>query len=185
MNFCFHGYTVRATTEADLALALAWTLPALDARFWLKQDEGRQSFLVIEAGEARCKCGHLNIPDHYLTSQDEEGELWCLKCSCREYREEQGNLPIAFFQTQTVGTHRDQVRLAFQASPVASRKKILRGITRLVPLIEKALALRGVRAIFFTSHSPQMAYLMHRRHGYRYESFDTADGLIMAKRGTD
>ena len=37
----FYGYTVRATREADLALAVAWTPRALDARFWLKQDEGR------------------------------------------------------------------------------------------------------------------------------------------------
>ena len=33
-----------------------------------------------------CKCGHRNLR-HYLTSQDEEGELWCLECECKEFKE--------------------------------------------------------------------------------------------------
>ena len=64
----------------------------------------------------------------------------------------EGETPLGFFQTQHVGQG-DQVRLHFQAGPAAKAKNILRAITKLVPLIEKALVLRGVRAIFFTSHS--------------------------------
>ena len=198
--FSFYGYTVRATTEADLALALEWCkgLPlkdsddsvgaALDswmaaARFWIdsKEEPQRQNFLVIEAGQARCKCGHLNVPDHFLTSQDEEGELWCRMCSCRQYQEHQPNIPLAFFQRERVNA--TQVRLAFQASPVASRKKILRGITKLVPLMEKGLASGGVRHIFFTSHSLAMIAFMEKRMGYRLaQNADGGlDGAVMFK----
>lgn len=50
----------------------------------------------------------------------------------------------------------------------------------LVPLIEKALALRGVRAIFFTSHSVAMAEFMQRL-GYRHAGDGGDDGMMMAK----
>ena len=33
----------------------------------------------------RCLCGH-PYWSHWLTSQDEEGELWCMRCECREYK---------------------------------------------------------------------------------------------------
>lgn len=93
----------------------------------------------------------------------------------------QGDLPLGFFQTQHVGRG-DQVRLLFQASPSASRKKILRAITKLVPLIEKGLALRGVRAIFFTSHSLAMVAFMEKL-GYQLQPYldGGADGVVMAK----
>lgn len=91
----------------------------------------------------------------------------------------EGETPLGFFQTQHVGQG-DQVRLHFQAGPAAKAKNILRAITKLVPLIEKALVLRGVRAIFFTSHSIGMALYMKRWHGYRHVG-DSGDGMIMAK----
>ena len=142
MNFQFYGYTVRQTTLEDEALARRWTDPALDPAFWLKQGNGRESFLVSLDSGLRTD--------------------------------------LAFFQVE----HRwaTQVRLHFQASPVASPKKILRGITKLIPLIEKALALRGVRAIFFTSHSLAMVAFMEKR-GYRLQpNIDGgADGVVMAK----
>lgn len=198
MNFQFYGYTVRQTTVKDLELSVEWckSLPLQEtnrdlgsaltswtkqANFWIKQGGGCESFLVSEAGQARCKCGHRNTPDHYLTSQDEEGELWCLECSCREYWNGYENLPLGFFQIQHIGKG-DQVRLAFQASPVARPKKILRAITKLVPLIERALCLRGVRAIFLTSHSLTMVAFMENL-GYSLQpNIDGgADGVVMAK----
>lgn len=93
----------------------------------------------------------------------------------------ESDLPLGFFQTQHVGRG-DQVRLLFQASPSASRKKILRAITKLVPLIEKGLALRGVRAIFFTSHSLAMVAFMEKL-GYQLQPYldGGADGVVMAK----
>jgi hypothetical protein len=147
----FYGYTVRATTNADLALAVEWTPRALDARFWLKQDEGRQSFLAFEVKE-----GLDTVPGY---------EAWTL----------------AFFQVEHV--KRDQVRLHFQASPFASRKKILRGITLLVPLIEKGLASGGVKHIFFTSHSLAMIAFMEKRMGYRLaqNTDGGVDGAVMFK----
>jgi hypothetical protein len=89
--------------------------------------------------------------------------------------------PLAFFQIEHVG-HGDQVRLHWQPSPAASPKKLLRGITKLVPVIEKALTLRGVRVIFFTSKSLAMVNFMEKL-GYRlYPGMDGgADGVVMAK----
>ena len=92
----------------------------------------------------------------------------------------QGKEPLAFVQVERI--ERDQVRLHWQPSPVASPKKLLRGITRLVPLMEKALALRGVRAIFLTSHSLSMVGFMEKL-GYRLQpNIDGGkDGVVMAK----
>lgn len=133
MLFRFYGYTIRATQPADIELAR-------DV-FWLKQEPGRENFIVFEGANEK--------------------------------------IPLGFFQTQHVGNE-DQVRLHFQAAPRARAKNILRGITKLVPLIEKALVLRGVRAIFFTSHSAGMAQFVKNHHGYRWVG-DSVDGMIMAK----
>ena len=106
--------------------------------------------------------------------------FWLLQGFGREsFLVSAGEELIAFFQVE----HRwmTQARLHFQSSPHASRKKILRGITKLVPLIEKALVLRGVRAIFFTSHSVAMSNFMEGM-GYHPAGSGGEDGLIMAKR---
>src|SRR5271165_895369 len=102
MTHFFHGFALRRTVPSDLPRAASWTIrddlgtpndtaevqAAFEAaRFWVKQGNGCQSFIVFDG------------------------------------REEQAILPLAFFQTQIVGTHRDQVRLAFQASPLASPKR--------------------------------------------------------------
>jgi hypothetical protein len=148
MTFLFYGYECRNTCAGDLPLLMAWTraLPggrarAMDMGFWLKQGDGRQSFLVSQEGE-----------------------------------------PLAVFQAHHV--QRDQVRLHFQASPTASPKKLLRGITKLVPLIEQALRLRGVAAIFFTSKSLAMAGFMYVHHNYEWlgKVGSGEDGWVMAKR---
>lgn len=143
MNSQFYGYTVRSTVQGDMALSASWTDAGPNfterARFWLRQDDGRETFLVLEGEEA-----------------------------------------LGFFQTQHVGEG-DQVRLLFQASPVASPKKVLRAITRLVPLIEQGLSLRGARAIFFTSLSQAMVVFMADRLGYRYAGDGGRDGVMMAK----
>ena len=160
MKFYFHGYTVRLTSEADLPLAIAWSARALDAGFWLKQEPGCESFLVSERVDEKSLASHPAMSKVVYEN---------------EY-------PIAFFQTQHVVGARSQVRLTLQASPAASPKKLLRAITKLVPLIEQALSLRGVKAIFFTSHSAAMASYMAKHHGYRYAGEGGADGVVMAKR---
>jgi hypothetical protein len=150
MTFQFYGYTLRSTTEADALLAFAWTgrwnqrggggMAKEDGyRFWLKQGEGRESFLVTRNTE-----------------------------------------PLAFVQTEHLPGN--VVRLHWQPSPVASPKKLLRGITRLVPLMEAGLSLSGVRAIFLTSHSLTMVAFMEKL-GYRLQpNVDGgADGVVMAK----
>jgi hypothetical protein len=87
---------------------------------------------------------------------------------------------LGVFQTEHVKA--DQVRLHFQANPWSSPKKVLLAITRLVPLIEQALCLRGVKTIFFTSHSLKMARFMQERLGYLTKlSFNTPDGQVMYK----
>lgn len=96
------------------------------------------------------------------------------------HHEKFSTTPIAFFQIQHVGAG-DQVRLHFQAGEGVSPKIILKGLTKLVPLIEKALALRGVKAIFFTSHSESMALFMAKRFQFRIEGDGGPDGVIMAK----
>lgn len=88
---------------------------------------------------------------------------------------------LAFFQAEKVGDG-SQVRLHWQPSPKASPKMILRGLTKLVPLIEKALALMGIKRIFFTSHSPRMDRFMRKKLGYRVAGSNSFDGLILAKR---
>lgn len=87
--------------------------------------------------------------------------------------------PIAFFQVEHV--ERFQARLHFQAFPEASAKTVLRGVLKLVPLIEKALALRGVRAVFFTSHSEAMSSFMRHNLGYTPAGDGGRDGMMMAK----
>jgi hypothetical protein len=133
----FYGYTLRKTGPEDTVQAFAWTR-STEWGFWLRQEPGRESFIVFEANQA-----------------------------------------LGFYQVEHVGAG-DQVRLHMQASPLASPKNLLRAITRLVPLIEKALAGRGVRAIFFTSKSSAMAHFMARL-GYEYAGAGGADGMIMAK----
>ena len=86
---------------------------------------------------------------------------------------------LAFFQLETVPGA--QYRLHIQESPVGAPIGILRMITPLVPLIEKALVLRRARAIFFTSHSSAMAKFMADTLGYRYIGEAGAEGVIMAK----
>jgi hypothetical protein len=92
----------------------------------------------------------------------------------------QGDEPLGFYQIETVG-RADQVRIHMQAAPAASPKKILAAITKLVPLLEKALAGRGVRAIFFTSKSEAMAQFMAQRFRFEYAGDGGGDGVIMAK----
>lgn len=140
MKFYFHGFTLRPTIPEDLPLAMEWTEQKIKAGFWLKQGNGRESFLVFLGQE-----------------------------------------PIAFFQSESCFTK--AIRLHFQASPVASRTKILRGITALVPLIEQALCLRGMKAIFFTSHSLTMVAFMEKKLGYCLQpKIDGgADGVVMGK----
>lgn len=87
--------------------------------------------------------------------------------------------PIAFFQVEHTRPV-VEVRLHFQASPITSPKKILRGITKLVPLIERGLHLRGAKAIFFTSHSLAMSAFMEKL-GYEGTGRVTGDGLVMWK----
>lgn len=48
---------------------------------WILKPQ-REDFM---AQGAICECGHHFIR-HWLTSQDEEGELWCLECDCRNFR---------------------------------------------------------------------------------------------------
>ncbi len=139
MEFHFYSYTLRLTNENDLPLAISWSAIGITAGFWLRQGEGRESFMVF---------------------QDRE--------------------PLVFFQTEHVGQG-DQVRLHWQPSPAVSPKKLLRALTRLVPLVEKGLALRGVRAIFFTSHSAAMIRFMEKRLGYNYAGDGGLDGTMMAK----
>lgn len=88
--------------------------------------------------------------------------------------------PIGFFQVQHI--HHDQVRLHMQASPQCRPKVILRGLAKLVPLIEKALAGRAVKTIFFTSHSASMARFMRNRFGYERKGEAPPDGTVMAKK---
>lgn len=89
---------------------------------------------------------------------------------------------VAFFQTEHLRDKRTQVRIHFQAFPMAAPKIVLRGLLRLVPLIEKALVLRGVRAVFFTSHSPAMSAFMQENMGYTQSGDGGRDGVIMSKR---
>ena len=163
MAYSFYGYTVRTTTEADLALLAQWvpkSTPARFSRFWIdsKDEPRRQNFLVLQE---ICTPVHRSSPPYEVTRVKYE--------------------PIAFFQRERVNA--TQVRLHFQASPVASRKKILRGITMLVPLIEKGLASGGVKHIFFTSHSLAMIAFMEKRMGYRLaQNADGGlDGAVMFK----
>ncbi len=153
----FYGYSLRSTESTDLPMATEW-LSALARGASRAIDPSRANFFIVNG----------NGRENVLVYKNAE--------------------PIAFYQAEHI--HRangivppmtDQARLHFMASPTASRKTLLRGITMLVPLIEKALALRGVRAIFFTSHSATMGHFMERRMGYHSAGRDDADGIIMAR----
>lgn len=89
--------------------------------------------------------------------------------------------PVAFFQVERIAGG-EQARLHIQECPDGSPKVILRGLAKLVPLIEKALSLRGVRAIFFTSHSSAMSDYMKDRLGFSYAGEAGRDGVIMLKK---
>ena len=163
MTLTAHGYLLRTTTEADLSLAMSWTTPMLRSGFWICQEPGRESFLVYRRRECLARgVGHTG--------------------DCLMYE----LTPLAFFQIEHVGRGTvppmtEQVRLHWQPAPDASPKKLLRMLTMLVPLVEKALALRGVKAIFFTSHHDTMMRFMNRRLGYKFAGDGGADGDIMAK----
>jgi hypothetical protein len=135
----FYGYQIRRTVHEDFKLAKEWTPVALNAEFWLRQNDALESFLV-------------QMPD---------------------------GTPLAFLQTQKINV--DQVRLHWQPSPIVSRPTILRALTTLVPLIEKALANRDVKAIFFTSHSLTMAWFMEKNLNYLNTEHMTPDGVVLWK----
>lgn len=140
MKFEFYGYLVRTTTQSDASLAEDFTHRG-DPLFWLKQEDGRESFLVSHRGDL-----------------------------------------VGFFQAEHIPKRRGQARLHFQHFPTCSVKVILRGLLKLVPLIEKALALRGVRAVFFTSRSPSMSQFMSDNLGYTRTVIDGGlDGVVMTK----
>lgn len=163
LNFQFYGYTVRKTTPEDAGLAQSWT-------FWnggkgvstaeIMSNLARSNFWLKQGAgcESFLVVKHRNCCDDPAHAE-----------------------PLGFFQTEHVT--RNQVRIHFQASPTASAKKILRGITKLMPLIEQALCLRGVRAIFFTSHSLTMvAFMENLGYSLQPEIDGGADGVVMAKR---
>lgn len=108
-----------------------------------------------------------------------KADFWLRQDGCENFLVTSDE-PLLFFQTEHVGQG-DQVRLHWQPSPTASPKKLLTALTMLVPLVEKALALRGVRAIFFTSHSDAMCCFMRKRLGYRYAGDGGMDGVMMSK----
>jgi hypothetical protein len=159
MTFQFYGYEVRSARLADdYALAEAWVTSG-DSRFFLRQEPGRESFIVL----------YRRAPiAFYQVEHVGKAIGGCIR------RRDEMDIPINDPIT-------DQARIHFQANPAASRKILLRGITMLVPLIEKALTLRGVKAVFFTSHSPAMATFMQKRMGYRPAGDGVADGVMMAK----
>lgn len=110
---------------------------------------------------------------------DTEEEFWLRQDERRESFLVSNGEPIAFFQKETV-VPTIETRLHFQA--IAGPKKVLRGITKLVPLIEKALRSGGTKVVFFTSHSSAMARFMVKL-GYmpRPDVDGGADGIVMAK----
>lgn len=89
-------------------------------------------------------------------------------------------LNVAFFQVEQ--HKQEEARLHFQSFSEASPRIVLWGVLKLVPLIEKALAQNGVRAVFFTSHSLAMASFMQDKMGYTPAGDGGRDGIMMAKR---
>jgi hypothetical protein len=158
MTFQFYGYNLRTTESTDLCIARLWSPSALGAAFWLKQDKPRcQSFLVSRAAP---KHSDTMIHTRYMAIEFSEH--------------------IAFFQSEYVKP--DQVRLHVLECPYISPRKFLRALTTLVPLIEKALALDGVKTIFFTVQSPSMVSFIGKRLGYKTGmEYGTDDGQVMWK----
>lgn len=107
--------------------------------------------------------------------------FWLMQEDGREsFLVTRSRLLIAFFQVEHL-SGKPQARLHFQAFPTASPRFLLRGLLKLVPLIEKALASRGTRAVFFTSHSPAMSAFMQENLGYTQSGDGGRDGVIMSK----
>jgi hypothetical protein len=162
MNFQFYGYILRSTTEDDLELAALWTgrndLMASVEENWA--DLAKAHFWLMQ-GKGR---------QSFLVSQalSPDGAP-ARPCEA-----------LAFLQVEMVD---GDARLHWQPSPVASAKKLLRGITLLVPLMEKGLASGGVKHIFFTSHSLTMVTFMEKRLGYRLAKNTDGgeDGVVMFK----
>jgi hypothetical protein len=167
----FFHYEIRHTTPADATLAADWSAAQLQTRefseianavsFWMEQRLGpprKESFIVFEEREEVSLASHPAMSKQVYVN----------------------HYPLAFVKTEHVTPI--QVRIHFQASPTVSRLKLLKAVYKLVPLIEKGLALRGVRLIFFTSHSEAMAAFMTKHLKYRYYGDAGTDGMIMAKR---
>lgn len=114
------------------------------------------------------------------------GLFWVTHSATREsYLVLKEGRELAFYRID-VSIDKKSARLYMQSLPMddfATRVSVMRGVMLLVPLIEKALALRGIRTTFLVSRSPRMRDFM-RRPGLGYREVPTANPgevLMMAK----
>lgn len=126
--------------------------------------------------------------DMILCDSREQATRWLLSAAMWMRQGEGSNsylislegAPLALLHLEPVGLGQWQTRMHLQVAPDSDAKSVLRGITKLVPLIEKALSLRGTRIIFFTSRSDAMCRFMERMD-YRGMGSVESDGTVMAK----
>lgn len=183
MNCQFHGYTIRPAEKNDAALAQAWFV--LDpwhreaaasqaqvqaaGQFWVRQRPGRVWSYFVEKDDTPLAFWQLAL------SPISAGGIGLWTYDWKSTKELYGVDPVE---------HDDEYRFYFQSAPFTENRgrKILRGITKLMPLIEKALALRGAKRIFFTSRSLPMIAFMERRLNYRLAANGNGpEGAVMFK----
>lgn len=155
----FFGYEIRKAESDDLAIAKAWLVILWNK---LGRIDDVRSQATIDKGAA------------FFVEQNAANESHLVLFDTK---------PIAFFKREnTVVLGWPTVRLHFLGSSTErNRKIILRGIIKLVPLIEQALKRGQIRLIVFTSHSPQMAKFMARHLHYWRTGDQTSDGEVLMK----
>lgn len=83
---------------------------------------------------------------------------------------------LAFFRALMPNPSTAQLYAQFAPFQQNRGKKILRGLIKLVPLIEKGLAKSGVESIFFVTTSTKMMKFMVKRLGFSVSISATDDG---------
>ena len=157
MIFNFYGYEMRSTDGwMDFMLAHRWL-----RRYWPEIDD--QDLIMADWRQQRqammLEAGFWLRPESFLIS-------W-------------RGQPAAFLRVREFD--QKQYRLHLLEAPGLSGKLLVRGITKLIPLIEKALEMRGVRAIVISVREGLLGRLLYRM-GYDYMTgWTDPDGWFLAK----
>ena len=151
-TFTFHGYTVRSTRREDYALAELWTRADRD------HTKTRGYFWLIQEAAAGI--------ESFLV-EDREGVTLFFK--------------IVQFGEQA------EIHLLFSPLPATPAERTdrncrtMNAMIQIFPWVEKALALRGTKAVFFKSKSAPLIRFAEKRLDFKLDALDERDEWKVVK----